>query len=126
MRLAELGIPSNMLVSLDKPLFELVEGEGEKERITPLFSVMDILETVIGIGKRGVEITRFKGLGEMDAKDLFKTTMDPEKRELLRVILNDDNAVRADEMFTILMGDVVEPRKNYIVDHALNVRNLDI
>lgn len=86
-RLAELGIPSNMLVSLDKPLFELVEGEGEKERITPLFSVMDILETVIGIGKRGVEITRFKGLGEMDAKDLFKTTMDPEKRELLRVIL---------------------------------------
>lgn len=91
-RLAELGIPSNMLVSLDKPLFELVEGEGEKERITPLFSVMDILETVIGIGKRGVEITRFKGLGEMDAKDLFKTTMDPEKRELLRVILNDDNA----------------------------------
>ena len=125
-RLAELGIPSNMLVSLDKPLFELVEGEGEKERITTLFSVMDILETVIGIGKRGVEITRFKGLGEMDAKDLFKTTMDPEKRELLRVILNDDNAVRADEMFTILMGDVVEPRKNYIVDHALNVRNLDI
>ena len=57
---------------------------------------------------------------------LFKTTMDPERRELLRVILNDDNAVRADEMFTILMGDVVEPRKNYIVDHALNVRNLDI
>lgn len=65
---------------------------------------MDILESVISIGKRGVEITRFKGLGEMDAKDLFKTTMDPERRELLRVILNDDNAVRADEMFTILMG----------------------
>ena len=115
-RLAELGMP----------LFELVEGEGDKEKVTPLFSVMDILESVISIGKRGVEITRFKGLGEMDAKDLFKTTMDPERRELLRVILNDDNAVRADEMFTILMGDVVEPRKNYIVDHALNVRNLDI
>lgn len=125
-RLEELGIPSNMLMSLDRPLFELVEGEGDKERITPLFSVMDILEAVINIGKRGVEITRFKGLGEMDAKDLFKTTMDPDKRELLRVTLNDDNAVRADEMFTILMGDVVEPRKNYIVDHALNVRNLDI
>lgn len=125
-RLEELGIPSNMLMSLDQPLFELVEGDGDKERITPLFSVMDILEAVINIGKRGVEITRFKGLGEMDAKDLFKTTMDPDKRELLRVTLNDDNAVRADEMFTILMGDVVEPRKNYIVDHALNVRNLDI
>ena len=125
-RLAELGIPGNMLVSMDTPLFELVEGEGDKERTTALFSVMDILESVISIGKRGVEITRFKGLGEMDAKDLFKTTMDPERRELLRVILNDDNAVRADEMFTILMGDVVEPRKNYIVDHALNVRNLDV
>ena len=115
-----------MIVSMDTPLIELVEGEGDKEKVTPLFSVMDILESVISIGKRGVEITRFKGLGEMDAKDLFKTTMDPERRELLRVILNDDNAVRADEMFTILMGDVVEPRKNYIVDHALNVRNLDI
>ena len=125
-RLAELGIPGNMIVSMDTPLFELVEGEGDKEKVTPLFSVMDILESVISIGKCGVEITRFKGLGEMDAKDLFKTTMDPERRELLRVILNDDNAVRADEMFTILMGDVVEPRKNYIVDHALNVRNLDI
>lgn len=125
-RLAELGIPAGMLVSQDEPLFELVEGEPGKEKISSLFSVMDILDAVIAIGKRGVEITRFKGLGEMDAKDLFKTTMDPEKRELLRVTLNDDNAVRADEMFTILMGDVVEPRKNYIVDHALNVRNLDV
>ena len=125
-RLSELGIPGNMLMSKDAPLFELVEGEGEKQKVTSLFSVTEILEAVITIGKRGVEITRFKGLGEMDAKDLFKTTMDPEKRELLRVILNEDNAVRADEMFTILMGDVVEPRKNYIVDHALNVRNLDV
>ncbi len=125
-RLEELGIPSNMLMSDDTPLFELLEGEGEKQKVLPLFSVMDILQSVINIGKRGVEITRFKGLGEMDAKDLFKTTMDPEKRELLRVVLDEDNAVRADEMFTILMGDVVEPRKNYIVDHALNVRNLDI
>lgn len=125
-RLVELGIPDGMVMSLDTPLFELLEGEGDREKVTSLFSVMDILDTVINIGKRGVEITRFKGLGEMDAKDLFKTTMDPEKRELLRVTLNDDNAVRADEMFTILMGDVVEPRKNYIVDHALNVRNLDV
>lgn len=125
-RLSELGIPSNMLMSKDNPLFELVEGEGDRQKVISLFSVTDILEAVINIGKRGVEITRFKGLGEMDAKDLFKTTMDPEKRELLRVMLNEDNAVRADEMFTILMGDIVEPRKNYIVDHALNVRNLDI
>lgn len=125
-RLTELGIPADMFLSQDRPVFELVEGDADKEKITALFSVMDILDAVISIGKRGVEITRFKGLGEMDAKDLYKTTMDPDKRELLRVTLNDDNAVRADEMFTILMGDVVEPRKNYIVDHALNVRNLDI
>lgn len=125
-RLSELGVPGNMLMSKDAPIFELVEGEGDRQKVMSLFSVTDILEAVINIGKRGVEITRFKGLGEMDAKDLFKTTMDPEKRELLRVTLNEDNAVRADEMFTILMGDVVEPRKNYIVDHALNVRNLDI
>ena len=52
-----------MIVSMDTPLFELVEGEGDKEKVTPLFSVMDILESVISIGKRGVEITRFKGLG---------------------------------------------------------------
>ena len=125
-RLAELGIPQDMLISYDKPLYYLVEGEGDKQKVTELSAIMDILETIINIGKRGVEITRFKGLGEMDAKDLYKTTMDPEKRELLRVTLNEDNAVRADEMFTILMGDVVEPRKNYIVDHALNVRNLDV
>jgi DNA gyrase subunit B len=125
-RLQELGVPSDSLLSEDKPLFELVEGDGESKKVQSLFSVMEILPSVINIGKRGVEITRFKGLGEMDAKDLYKTTMDPERRELLRVVLNDDNAVRADEMFTILMGEVVEPRKNYIVDHALNVRNLDI
>ncbi len=125
-RLEELGIPGNMLMSEDQPLFEMSEGEGDKERSLSLFSAMEILDAILNIGKRGVEITRFKGLGEMDAPDLFKTTMDPKNRELLRVILNDDNAVRADEMFTILMGDMVEPRKNYIVDHALNVRNLDV
>ena len=81
---------------------------------------------VLEIGGRSVTITRFKGLGEMDAKDLYATTMDPEKRELLRVRLDDDNAVQADKMFTILMGDLVEPRRRFIEDNALNVRNLDV
>ena len=62
----------------------------------------------------------------MNAKELYSTTMDPEKRKLLRVDLNEDNAIKADEMFTILMGDVVEPRRQFIEDNALNVRNLDV
>ncbi len=92
----------------------------------PIFSIPKILEAVKEIGKRGVQIKRFKGLGEMNAKELFSTTMDPEKRKLLKVDLNDDNAVDADKMFTILMGDVVEPRRQFIEDNALNVRNLDV
>jgi DNA gyrase subunit B len=78
------------------------------------------------IGRRGVQIKRFKGLGEMNAKELFNTTMDPEKRKLLKVDLNDDNSVEADQMFSKLMGDIVEPRRQYIEDNALNVRNLDV
>jgi len=62
----------------------------------------------------------------MNAKELFETTMNPEKRKLLKVDLNDDNAVDADKMFTRLMGDLVEPRRQYIEDNALNVRNLDV
>ena len=92
----------------------------------PLFSIPEILQKIIEIGRRGVQIKRFKGLGEMNAKELFETTMDPEKRKLLKVDLNDDNAVEADKMFTNLMGDVVEPRRQFIEDNALNVRNLDV
>jgi DNA gyrase subunit B len=62
----------------------------------------------------------------MNAKELFNTTMDPATRKLLRVKMDEDNAVEADKMFTILMGDAVEPRRQYIEDHALNVRNLDV
>jgi DNA gyrase subunit B len=110
----------------DQPLFELIEGEGERTTVTPLFSIPRILEAIKEIGRRGVQIKRFKGLGEMNAKELFSTTMDPVRRKLLRVDLNENNASEADKMFTILMGDVVEPRRAFIEDNALNVRNLDI
>ena len=91
-----------------------------------MFSIPEILQKILEIGRRGVQIKRFKGLGEMNAKELFETTMNPEKRKLLKVDLNEDNAVDADKMFTILMGDVVEPRRQFIEDNALNVRNLDV
>ena len=110
----------------DQPLFELLEGAGERTTAHPIFSMPEILERIKEHGRRGVQIKRFKGLGEMNAKELFSTTMDPEKRKLLRVNLDDNNAIKADEMFTVLMGDVVEPRRQFIEDNALNVRNLDV
>ena len=110
----------------DKPLFELLEGDGEKATVHPLFAIPDILAKVLEIGRKGMTIQRFKGLGEMNAKELFETTMDPAKRRLMKVDLNENNAVDADRMFTILMGDIVEPRRQFIEDNALNVRNLDI
>ena len=124
--LARKGLKVNHFSASDRPIFELIEGEGERAVTHPLFSIPGILEKILEIGRRGVQIKRFKGLGEMNAKELFNTTMDPEKRKLLKVDLNDDNAVDADKMFTILMGDVVEPRRQFIEDNALNVRNLDV
>ena len=90
----------------------------------PLFSIPEILSAVKEVGRRGLSIKRFKGLGEMNPKELFETTMDPARRKLLRVELVD--AVEAEEMFTKLMGEEVEPRRQFIEDNALNVRNLDI
>jgi DNA gyrase subunit B len=92
--------------------------------VTPLFSIPEILSAVKAVGKKGIQMYRFKGLGEMDAKELFETTMNPVRRKLLRIELTD--AVEAEEMFVRLMGDVVEPRRQFIEDNALNVRNLDV
>lgn len=125
-RLTECGIDTTVFFNDDVPLFEVLEGEGDKQKITPVFAVPEILSKVLEIASRGVQIKRFKGLGEMNAKQLFETTMDPTVRQFLRVRLDEDNAVEADKMFDVLMGDVVEPRKRFIEDNALNVRNLDV
>jgi DNA gyrase subunit B len=124
--LSRKGLKIEHYSSGDKPLFELVEGDGEKANTHPVFGIPEILAKVLEIGRKGMTIQRFKGLGEMNAKELFETTMNPEKRRLMKVDLNETNAVDADRMFTILMGDVVEPRRQFIEDNALNVRNLDI
>ncbi|MEI8312565.1 MAG: hypothetical protein WCH98_17580 [Verrucomicrobiota bacterium] len=123
--LARKGLKIEHYADSDQPIFELVEGEGDKAVTHPLFAIPEILNKVLDIGKRGLSIQRFKGLGEMNPKQLFETTMNPEKRKMLKVELNEDNAVEADRMFTILMGDVVEPRRQFIEDNALNAR-LDV
>jgi DNA gyrase subunit B len=123
-KLERKGLSLDQYRTADQPLFELLEGEGDSQKKRPIFSIPEILDSVKEVGKRGVTITRFKGLGEMDAKELFVTTMDPTKRRLLKVDITD--AVEAEEMFSRLMGDEVEPRRQYIEDNALNVRNLDI
>ncbi|MBE7501549.1 MAG: DNA topoisomerase (ATP-hydrolyzing) subunit B [Verrucomicrobiales bacterium] len=123
-KLAQRGLNVAHYAAQDHPLFELVEGEGDNERVTPLFAIPEILTAVKEVGKRGLEIKRFKGLGEMNPDQLFETTMNPAKRKLLRVDLAD--AVEAETMFTTLMGDEVEPRRQFIEDNALNVRNLDV
>ena len=123
--LAKKGLKVEHYSSNDAPLFELIEGEGDKATAHPLFAIPDILNKVMEIGKRGLSIQRFKGLGEMNPKQLYETTMNPNKRKMLKVDLNEDNAVEADRMFTILMGDIVEPRRVFIEDNALNAR-LDV
>ncbi|NOS70400.1 MAG: DNA topoisomerase (ATP-hydrolyzing) subunit B [Verrucomicrobia bacterium] len=123
-KLSKKGLAVDHYTAQDKPLFELTEGEGERATATPLFSIPEILNGVKAVGKKGIQMYRFKGLGEMDAKELFETTMNPVRRKLLRIELTD--AVEAEEMFVRLMGDEVEPRRQFIEDNALNVRNLDV
>ncbi|MEO0453771.1 MAG: DNA topoisomerase (ATP-hydrolyzing) subunit B [Verrucomicrobiota bacterium] len=122
--LAKKGFELEHYSAQDEPLFEIVDGEGEKAKVTPVFSIMQILSAVKENGKNGIQIKRFKGLGEMNAKELYSTTMDPEHRQLLRV--NSEDIAAADETFSVLMGDLVAPRREFIETNALNVQNLDI
>jgi DNA gyrase subunit B len=123
-KLARKGFSVEHYSAQDMPLFELIEGEGDKQQVKPLFSIPEILASVKEVGRRGLQIKRFKGLGEMNPKELFETTMNPSRRKLLRIDLTD--AVEAEDMFTRLMGEEVEPRRQFIEDNALNVRNLDV
>jgi DNA gyrase subunit B len=100
--------------------FCLVEGESGYE----IAALGEVCAAIRQIGGKDIEIKRFKGLGEMNAEQLWETTMDPNRRTLLAVRL--DDAGEADRLFTILMGSDVEKRRNYIRDHALEVQNLDV
>lgn len=105
---------------MDQPPFT-VKTESTS---TTLKDRQELIDHIMELGKKDLQIRRYKGLGEMNPEQLWETTMDPEKRTLLQVQIND--AVLTDDIFTILMGDAVEPRRKFIEDNALDVKNLDI
>src|SRR5258706_2562181 len=88
-KLAKKGFNVEHYSAQDKPLFEVVEGEGEKQQVKPLFSIPEILSSIKEVGRRGLQVKRFKGLGEMNPKELFEPTMNPAHRKLLRLDLTD-------------------------------------
>ena len=112
------------LLPLVSPLTRtpLLVCQGDDEM--SLDSKEELLEYLMVSGKKGLMIQRYKGLGEMNPGQLWETTMDPDRRSVLEVRLED--AAEADILFSILMGDAVEPRRNFIEKNALEVQNLDI
>ena len=120
-RLMEFGFKLDQYMITEEKLVEVLENENS---VCDCFTLKEIIDFLRVHGRKGIEIQRYKGLGEMNADQLWETTMDPEKRTLLRVTLPD--AIAADHMFTMLMGEDVPPRRAFIENHALSVKNLDI
>jgi DNA gyrase subunit B len=118
--LEELRKMAKSLKVVGSPPFT-ISNKNEKLKLNTL---SEVLGHILNSGEKGQETQRYKGLGEMNPDQLWETTMNPEKRTLLQVKIED--AIEADEIFTVLMGDQVEPRRKFIYDNAINVTNLDV
>ncbi len=119
-RLAALGFGTADLYRGESPVLEVVH----REEITPVATLVDLYERVREIGRQGLQIQRYKGLGEMNPDQLWETTMDPARRRMLKVRMED--AIEAERIFSLLMGDEVGPRREYIERYAPSVKDLDI
>ena len=119
-RIREAGYDPATLFRGQTPIFRIREDDEE----IPVNSLTELFEEIKKNGRQGLQIQRYKGLGEMDPHQLWETTMDPERRKMIQVTMED--AVEAERMFTLLMGDDVEPRSEYIEKHAAGVKDLDI
>ncbi len=122
----EFGLRADALLPVevtgdDPPARFVLHRDGEEH---PLLDLRSLVAMIRHLGEKGMKITRFKGLGEMDAEQLWETTMDPTRRTLMKVQL--DDVAAANDLFTTLMGDDVEPRRQFIEKHALEVKNLDV
>jgi DNA gyrase subunit B len=113
-------IPAPRVAGREPPERYFLETDG-KRQLLPHLRIL--VAEIRKLGERGIKITRFKGLGEMDGEELWDTTLDPARRTLLKVQL--DDALQADEMFRVLMGEKVEPRRDFIQKHALEVKDID-
>ncbi|MBP3302782.1 MAG: DNA topoisomerase (ATP-hydrolyzing) subunit B [Opitutales bacterium] len=125
-QLAAFGLDINQFTASEAPRYELIEGTGtdEDSKRYPLCSMLELIAKIRELGRRGLTISRYKGLGEMNPKQLFETTMDPATRRFLKVTIED--AAEANRVFTMLMGDDVPPRRQFIEDNALNTSYLDV
>jgi len=125
-KIKEVGLEVNRFGATEDARYHLIEnyGDEKKEKVIELFSILELVENIRLHGRRGLSIQRYKGLGEMNAKQLFETTMDPAKRQLLRVDIED--AALAEATFSMLMGEDVPSRRAFIEDNALNTSMLDV
>lgn len=124
--ISEAGLSITRFTLTEDARYRLIEktSRGKKERSRELHSILELVENIRQLGRRGLSIQRYKGLGEMNAKQLYETTMNPTKRRLLKVDIED--AARAEATFSMLMGEDVASRRAFIEDNALNTSYLDV